>query len=180
MTKYYSGTGDKGSTSLLGEKKVPKSHPRIRAVGAIDEASAMLGFARSTLADQTTNELIQTIQMDLYRIMSLIVLENPDPDKFPDLPPERISWLEEMIDKYQKNVQDPEGFILPGDNPGSAALSMARTVIRRAEREVVDLEQNNQLNSGTALPYLNRLSSLCFVLELFTAENIIPASPKET
>jgi cob(I)alamin adenosyltransferase len=180
MTKYYSNTGDKGSTSLLGETRVPKSHPRIRAVGAIDEASANLGFSRSTLNDEDLNQTIQTIQLDLYRIMSQIVLEKPDPDKFPDLPIERVSWLEEMIEKYQTDLQDPKGFILPGDNPGSASLSITRTVVRRAEREVVDLEQSGLFFSKTALPYLNRLSSLCFVLELYTSNQITPVSSKRT
>jgi cob(I)alamin adenosyltransferase len=180
MTKYYTNTGDKGSTSLLGKTRVPKSHPRIRAVGAIDEASANLGFSRATLADAELDQIIQTIQLDLYRIMSQIVLEEPDPEKFPDLPAERITWLEEIIDKYQTAFQDPKGFILPGDNPGSASLSMARTVVRRAEREVVDLEQSGLLYSKTALPYLNRLSSLCFVLELHTSNQITPVSSKKT
>jgi cob(I)alamin adenosyltransferase len=180
MKKIYSGKGDQGTTSLLGESLVPKSHPRIRAVGALDEASAALGLARSTAGNEDLNQLIQAIQKDLYQIMSQIVLEKTDPEKFPDLPAERISWVEKMIEKYQKGLQDPKGFILPGDNPGSASLSLARTIIRRAEREIVELDQTGLLRSKTALPYINRLSSLCFVLELFTGENITPASSKSS
>jgi cob(I)alamin adenosyltransferase len=112
--------------------------------------------------------------------MSQIVLEKPDPEKFPDLPAERVAWLEKTIEEYQDQVQDPGGFILPGSNPGSAVLSMARAIIRRAEREVVELEQSQLLISKTALPYLNRLSSLLFVLELFIADNITHASPKKS
>jgi len=178
MKKIYSGKGDGGTTSLLGESQVPKSHPRIRAVGTLDEASAVLGLARSTTGNQDLDQLIQTIQKDLCQIMSQVVLEKTEPENFPDFPAERISWVENMIEKYQKGLQDPGGFILPGDNPGSATLSLARTVIRRAEREMVELDQAGLLISKTALPYINRLSSLCFVLELFTAEKITPASSK--
>ena len=180
MKKIYSGKGDGGSTNLLGENQVSKSHPRIRAVGAVDEASAALGMARAIIGDDKINQLIQSIQVDLYQIMSQIVLEKVDSEKFPDLPVEKISWLENMIEKYQEDLQDPGGFILPGDNPGSASLSLARTVVRRAEREVVELDQAGLLISKTALPYINRLSSLCFILELFSTETITPATPSKS
>ncbi len=180
MKKYFSGKGDKGSTSLLGVNRVPKSHPRIQAVGAIDEASAALGLARALVDDPDLNQLVKTIQLDLYQIMSLLVLEEPDPEKFPDLPSGQVLWLEELMDKYQKTIQDPEGFILPGDTPISAAFGFARTIIRRAERQVVELDQAGLLHSLGALPYLNRLSSLCFVLELYTSENYNPVSSKKS
>ncbi len=83
MKKYYSGKGDEGSTGLLGKNRVPKSHPRIQAVGAIDEASAALGMARALVDDPDLIELIKTVQLDLYQIMSLVVLEEQDPAKFP-------------------------------------------------------------------------------------------------
>ncbi len=180
MKKYFSGKGDEGSTSLLGENRVPKSHPRIQAVGALDEASAALGMARAMVDDPDLNQLVKTIQLDLYQIMTLVVLEKPDPENFPDLDPERVTWLEELMDKYQKTIQDPEGFILPGDTPISAAFGFARTIIRRAERQVVELDQAGLLHSLGALPYLNRLSSLCFVLELYTSGNYTPVSTKKS
>ncbi len=180
MKKYFSGQGDQGSTSLLGENRVPKSHPRIQAVGAIDEASAALGMARALVDDPDLNQLVKTIQLDLYQIMSLLVLEEPDPKNFPDLSTERVTWLEELMDKYQKSIEDPEGLILPGDTPISAAFGFARTIIRRAERQIVELDQAGLLHSHTALPYLNRLSSLCFVLELYTSENHTPVSNKNS
>ncbi len=180
MKKYFSGKGDQGSTGLLGENRVPKSHPRIQAVGAIDEASAALGLARALVDDPDLNQLVKTVQLDLYQIMSLLVLEEPDPEKFPDLPSGQVVWLEELIDKYQKSVKDPEGFILPGDTPISAAFGFARTIIRRAEREVVELNQTGFFHSDSVLPYLNRLSSLCFVLELYTSENYTPVSNKKS
>ena len=178
MKKSYSGKGDQGSTGLLGSKRVPKSHPRIRTVGAIDEASAALGMARALVDGPDLDQLVKTIQLDLYQLMSLVVLESPDPEKFPDLNPERVIWLEESIQKYQASIPDLQEFILPGDTRTAAAFGMARTIIRRAEREVVDLDQAGILHSQNALPYLNRLSSLCFVLEMYTSEKFSPTSNK--
>ena len=177
MKQGYSGTGDQGSTGLLGPTRVSKTHQRIQAVGAIDEASAALGMARSLANKPNLNELIQHIQRDLYQIMSLVVLESSDPVNFPDLPLEKVAWLEKTIEHYQKSTASPGGFILPGDTQLSAAFSLARTIVRRAEREVVGLHDADLLLSSSALPYLNRLSSLCYVLELFTSDQITPASP---
>jgi cob(I)alamin adenosyltransferase len=179
MTKYYSRKGDKGTTGLLSNNRVPKSHLRICAVGAIDEASAALGMARAVVDDPKIKEIIQSIQLDLYKLMSQIVLEEPNPDKFPDLPPDRVIWLEEIIQKYQDSSEDPQGFILPGGTQTSAALGVARTIIRRAERECVNLDQSGMLVSQVCLPYLNRLSSLCFVLELHTSDQITPITDKK-
>ena len=103
--------------------------------------------------------------------MTQVSLEKPDPGKFPDLDPERLAWLEGKISHYGDRLEKPKNFILPGENLASAAVGMARTVIRRAERETVALHDAGTLFSENALPYLNRLSSLCFVLELMTAEN---------
>lgn len=180
MSRFFTAKGDQGSTGLLGETRVPKSHPQIKAVGALDEASAALGMARALVDEQALDQRIRSVQRDLYQIMTVVALEKPDPDHFPDLAPERIEWLEAAIELYQEEVDDPRGFILPGDNPLAAAFGWARTVIRRAERETVELSQSGQLHSRTALPYLNRLSSLCFVLELFSSEQTTPASPRKS
>jgi cob(I)alamin adenosyltransferase len=178
MKKYFSGEGDEGSTGLLGESRVPKSHIRIQAVGAIDEASATLGLARAMVDDHELNQIIQSILKDLYQIMSLIVLESPDPEKFPDLDPERVAWLEESIQHYQEKVPETREFIMPGDTKLSAVFGIARTIVRRAERNIVELDQAGFLLSETALAYLNRLSSLCFVLEMYTSENLTPIAKK--
>jgi len=172
MKKLYTTRGDDGTTGLLGDRRVPKNDPRIRAVGALDEASAALGLARSLMDDQVVSQVIKTIQLDLYQIMSLVVLEKSDPIKFPDLQPERTSWLEENIAQFEDSVNTPKGFILPGDSLPSAAFGVARTIIRRAEREVVDLNQQGLLLSESILAYLNRLSSLCYTLELYTAQHL--------
>lgn len=172
MSKYFTARGDEGQTDQLGKTRLSKSHPRIQALGAIDEASAALGVAKAQINQPDLKELIDAIQVDLYRIMTQVSLEEPDPSNFSDLDPDRLSWLEEMISQYGDPLEKPKGFILPGKNPISAALGMARTVIRRAERETVALQEKGALFSQNSLPYLNRLSSLCFVLELMTAGNL--------
>ncbi len=171
MKKYYSGLGDNGSTGLLGEGRVPKTHPRIQAVGAIDEASAALGLGKAMADAPDLKEMVNKIQIDLYQIMSLVVLETPDPEHFPDLLPDRVTWLEDNINDLQADLPEPRGFILPGDTKSAAAFGLARTIVRRAEREVVNLDLAGLLHSSFALPYINRLSSLCFVLELYCSEN---------
>jgi len=170
MKNYYSARGDDGQTDQLGKGRISKAHLRIQAVGALDEASAALGLARAQAADEGITELVKTLQRDLYQIMSLTALEKPNPAKFPDLDLERISWLEAKIDHYGKDLEAPSGFILPGENLPSAAFGLARTVIRRAERHTVALKEAGLLFSTTTLPYLNRLSSLCFTLELLAAQ----------
>ena len=171
MKKYYSARGDEGQTDQLGSSRLSKSHQRIRAVGAIDEASAALGQARAQINLPEYHELIKSIQLDLYSIMTQVSLEKPQPDQFPDLDPERLIWLEEKISHYGDPLEKPKGFILPGENLISASLGVARAIIRRAERETVALHKAGLLYSDNALPYLNRLSSLLYVLELMTAQN---------
>lgn len=171
MKKFYTSEGDDGTTGLLGEERVPKNHPRIQAVGAVDEASAALGLARAQSDNPDLNQLVKNVQEDLSQIMTLLVLVKPNPDKFPDLQKSRVLWLEEMIKQYGGVIEPPPGFILPGESVPSAAFGLARTIVRRSERRVIQLHQDGYLDSETILPYLNRLSSLCFVLELYTSNN---------
>ena len=176
MTKYYTARGDEGETDQLGKSRISKSHIRVHCLGAIDESSAALGLARAQANDPDLDQMVKRIQTDLYRIMSLVALEEPNPDQFPDLDQDRIIWLEEETEKYGSMIELPKEFILPGDTLPSAAFGLARTVIRRAERYLVEMKDLDLLYSENALPYLNRLSSLCFVIEVFTVQN--PQEPK--
>ncbi|MCJ7715045.1 MAG: cob(I)yrinic acid a,c-diamide adenosyltransferase [Anaerolineales bacterium] len=171
MKKFYTSEGDDGTTGILGQERFPKNHPRIQAVGAVDEASAALGFARAQTEDTEINHLVKKIQEDLYQMMSLLVLEKSNPDKFPELKKSQVEWLEQMVDHYGVLVAPPQGFILPGESITSAAYGVARTIVRRAERAVSALNEDRLLIFENIIPYLNRLSSLCFVLELYTSEN---------
>lgn len=177
MSKFYTSQGDQGKTDQLGKKRISKSHIRIQTVGSLDEASAALGFARAHVPDPAIDQLVRTIQTDLYRIMSIVVLEEPDSVNIPKFDPDRVSWLESEINHYGSQTETPKDFILPGENLPSGAFGLARTVIRRAERDLVALDEEGLLFSGTALSYLNRLSSLIFVIELLYAQH--PPSRKE-
>ena len=171
MNKFYTSRGDQGETDHLGTGRLSKSHIRIQTIGALDEASAALGFARARISDPAIDQVIKTVQTDLYRIMSVVSLDKPNPDKIPDLEADRVVWLEEKIEYYGSQSESPEGFILPGENLPAGAVGLARAIVRRAERDLVSLDEEGKLFSVTALSYLNRLSSLCFVLELFFTQN---------
>lgn len=166
MTKYYTGKGDDGTTGLLGKGRVPKHHPRIQAVGAVDEVSAFLGMARSHAMRVEVDEVVKAIQRDLYQLMPVITSTGDSEDKFPGIEAERVDWLEEQIALFGGD-DEPHEFILPGDTPGAAAFAVARTVTRRAERHLVRLQDEGLLDAPEILAYMNRLSSLCFVLELY-------------
>ena len=167
MTKFYTGKGDDGRTGLLGEKRVHKYHPRIQAVGAIDEATAHLGMARSHSRRRELDALVKDIQRDLYKMMSLVSALPENAGSFPGIERGRVDWLEEQIERFGAGTEAPQAFILPGDTPGAAAFAVARTVVRRAERHAVKLQDEGLIDAPEVLAYLNRLSSLCFVLELY-------------
>lgn len=165
MTKYFTKSGDDGFTNLIGKGRVPKYHPKPEALGAIDEANAALGFARALSANEL-KDLIIKIQRDLYKIMAEIATTVENAGRFREIDDEHVNWLETNISLFSKNIPEIQEFIVPGDNITSAAFSLARTAIRRAERRVSALFHYGQLENQFILVYLNRLSSLCFVLEL--------------
>lgn len=165
---YYSRKGDDGTTGWLGKGRLPKHHIRMEAVGTIDEASAALGRARSAARTQRTAGLLLEAQRDLYQLMAEVSAapENAASFRFDAA---RVAWLEQQIDHLADEFPPPDGFIVPGDSDAGAALDMARTIVRRAERRVVELAHDDQVKNPALQQYLNRLSSLLFVLEL--AEN---------
>lgn len=168
-TKFYTRNGDDGYTGLLGEGRVPKYHPVTEAVGALDEATAALGVARAACRLERSREVILTVQRDLYALMSEAAATPANAARFRKIDGERVAWLEGQTDQLAGEVEMPREFILPGDSPAGAALALGRTVVRRAERRLAQLQHSGVLENPHLLRYLNRLSSLCFVLEL--AEN---------
>lgn len=166
MSDYYTRRGDDGFTGLLGEGRVPKYDPRPEATGTVDEATAALGFARALCQHSHSVKLILTVQRDLYRLMAELSATTENAERFRYINVERVDWLEEATEKIGKQVEMPHEFIVPGDSVAGAALSIARTVVRRAERKVAQLVHTGLLENNECLRYLNRLSSLCFVLEL--------------
>ncbi len=166
MSKFYTRTGDDGTTGLLGEGRVPKHHVRIEAIGSIDEASAAIGAARAICKGEGVNALLQSVQRDLYDLMAEIAATKENLPRFQSINMERVAWLEGEIDRISAAVKLPKGFILPGDSPASGLLALARTIVRRAERRVSRLLHEGQVENVHLQQYLNRLSSLCFALEL--------------
>jgi len=166
MSPFYTRNGDEGRTGLLGEGRLPKFDNRIESLGALDEASAALGLARCSARAPQSAPLFLEAQRDLYKLMAEVGATPEHAATFRSIDEARVRWLEEQIDTLTKAVAMPGEFIIPGENPASAAISFARTVVRRAERRVVELYDSGGLENPSLLAYLNRLSSLCFVLEL--------------
>jgi cob(I)alamin adenosyltransferase len=151
---------------MLGEGRVPKYHIRMEALGALDEASAALGVARSqAIAGQNAAVILQA-QRDLYKLMAEVAATPDNAEQFRSIDAGRVQWLEEQTDRLSQAVKVASEFIVPGDTAGGAALSLARAIVRRAERRVVQLFETGEITNEHLQRYLNRLSSLCFVLEL--------------
>lgn len=167
--KIYTKTGDSGSTGLFGGGRVPKSHPRVEAYGDVDELNATIGFARAIEPMPRVDEVLVPIQRDLFAIGAL--LATPDREKMQQhlakarVDDQRVLELEHAIDDGDRELEALRAFIVPGGTPKAAALHVARTVCRRAERRVVSLGEME----GAPIPplvvvYLNRLSDLLFTL----------------
>ncbi len=170
MNKYYTRTGDEGITGILGGGRLPKHHPRVEAVGNIDEVTAALGVARANCQTETTAEIILQVQQDLYGLMSEVAALPEHAVKFRLIDEAKVAWIEEQIKLIQENVEPPKEFIIPGDTPNGATLDLARTIVRRAERRVAGLYHAGEVENPQLLRYLNRLSSLCFALELLETQ----------
>ncbi len=162
---FFTRRGDDGTTGLLGKGRVSKRDPRIEAVGSLDEASAAIGLARSMARDERSGPLLLAVQRDLYRLMAEVAATPESAAQF-HFEKERVDWLEQQIDVLSHDVQMPGEFIVPGDTPSEAALSLARTIVRRAERRLVELFEKKKTVNVALQQYINRLSSLLFALEL--------------
>lgn len=161
--KIYTARGDTGSTDLLGER-VGKDDPRIDLLGDLDETTSAIGLGRALATWGNANEMLVTAQRDLYQIMAeLAFIDSTRPDSL-RFAAGRVSWLEDAIAQVQETVELPREFVVPGDTHAGAALDVARTVIRRAERQAVTLEHAGGIGNPEIIRYLNRLSSLLFIL----------------
>jgi cob(I)alamin adenosyltransferase len=167
MPRYFTRKGDDGFTGLIGGDRVPKYHLRPRTYGALDEASAALGFARALAVSDETKRILIEVQRDLYKIMVEVASTQDKAADIRSLDPERLTWLETQIEALGAEIEMPSGFVLPGDTLSGGALDLARTVVRRGERYIAQLVHNDELDNPQILPYLNRLSSLCFILALW-------------
>ena len=166
MTSFYTRTGDEGYTGLLGEGRVPKYHLRTEALGTVDEATAAIGLSRSACRAPQVGTVLLAVQRDLYKLMAEVAATPENAATFRTIDADSVNWLEEQTDEISKITTVPREFIIPGDTPGGAALDLARTVVRRAERRVAELMHQEEVSNKELVRYLNRLSSLIFVLEL--------------
>ena len=170
MSPIHNRSGDDGSTGVLGEGRLPKYHPRLETLGVLDEASAALGMARAQCKHPQTGMLLKEAQRDLYTIMAEVAATAENAHRFRRLDTERVVWLESQVEEINALAPAPGEFILPGDSLPGAALALARTIVRRAERRVAENLVSGEIENKVMLAYLNRLSSLCFALELFENE----------
>lgn len=158
------GTGDDGTTGLLGGGRTSKDDIRVECFGTVDEASSALGLARSLTADAGVREMIEELQRGLYAVGAELGTNPASGSRFVTTGPHEVDRLDGLIEELEAGMAMPEGFILPGAMPSSAALDLARSVVRRAERRCVSLEKAGGLANPEVRRWLNRLSLLLFVL----------------
>jgi cob(I)alamin adenosyltransferase len=180
--KLYTKSGDEGSTGLFGGPRVPKCDPRVDAYGEVDEVNAAIGVALAACGDPQIARRLSGIQADLFVVGA--ELATPQGHKPPNAISEaQVVQLEQWIDEACNETKPLRTFVLPAGSALAAALHLARTVCRRAERAVVSLSQQEVL-SGVVVVYLNRLSDLLFALARLANQRAgvadIPWNPSRT
>ena len=161
--RIYTRTGDRGETGLIGGRRVPKDHLRVEAYGAVDELNAHLGLVRAQTEDVELAALLDDIQHRLFDLGAELATPAGPAGAAPAIATAEIEQLERSIDRHQTSLPPLREFILPGGTALAAALHVARTVCRRAERRLVTLGREEPVRADL-LRYLNRLSDLLFVL----------------
>jgi cob(I)alamin adenosyltransferase len=167
LSRIYTKSGDQGETGLGDGSRVPKDHPRVAAYGGVDELNAVLGLVLAQVPDAPEAELVRGIQNDLFDVGADLCVP-PAPEEAAGqarlrVQPAQSRRLEEAIDRLNAGLAPLHSFILPGGSPAAAWCHLARTVCRRAERDVVTLARREPINPEVII-YLNRLSDLLFVL----------------
>jgi cob(I)alamin adenosyltransferase len=161
LSRIVTKGGDKGKTSLGGGERLLKSDVRIAAIGAVDEANAFIGLARQS-ATGPVDTLLATIQNDLFDVGADLCMPNLE-EKALRIEAQQITALEGHIDHFNAELLPLTSFVLPGGSAATAILHVVRTVVRRAERDVVALQMKDSINP-LIIQYLNRLSDLLFIL----------------
>jgi cob(I)alamin adenosyltransferase len=176
MARVTTKTGDEGYTDLLGPARVPKYHRRPEAYGTVDEASSALGLARAQIADPEMNGTLYQIQKDLYTLMAELATppENYDKVSF-KMTAADVKRLEELSEDLKTRVEVGKEFVVPGGSMVGATLDLARTIVRRSERQVARLYHEADVTNVEMLRYLNRLSDLLFIMARY-----VEAHPLET
>ena len=165
QSKFYTGRGDDGYTGLLGPERVPKYDPRPEAYGTVDEVQAAMGLARASGCGQRTGEILLEVQQNLHPMMAELAAAGQADSPFAgSIGSGHVEQLEAWIDELERETTMPREFVVPGDSYPGAALHLARTVTRRAERLTIRLVHKELLANDQIARYLNRLSSLLMVL----------------
>lgn len=166
--KVYTKRGDAGETDLLYGGRVPKTDPRCEAYGTTDEAVSALGMARALSQDPRVRQVVEQIQRELFTVGAELATDAAEYSKlqqhFSVVTPQMTTGLEGIIDELAEQVQLPRAFIVPGASPASGALDLARSVLRRAERRTVALQELGLLLNQEVIRYLNRAADLVFML----------------
>ena len=170
LSRIYTKTGDRGDTGLGDGSRVPKDHPRVTAYGTVDELNAILGIflvhLHNAKAEAALVDLVRSVQNDLFDVGADLCLppgEGERPGQVLRIQADQAERLEQAIDSRNERLQPLKSFILPGGTAAAAWCHLARTVCRRAERDVVTLARSDRINPQVIV-YLNRLSDLLFVL----------------
>lgn len=171
--KIYTGTGDRGKTSLFSGERVSKADRRVEAYGAVDELNSVLGALAAALEPDQPGIVseVRRIQADLFRVGARLASAGDETTgpALPELQQEHAAWLERAMDRMEEELPPLKGFILPGGHASAAWAHVARTVCRRAERHVVGLRDGQAPGTGSEafrmlIIYLNRLSDYLFLL----------------
>ncbi|MDY6771066.1 MAG: cob(I)yrinic acid a,c-diamide adenosyltransferase [Candidatus Nanohaloarchaea archaeon] len=158
----YTKRGDKGRTDLFSGERVHKDDPRTEAYGTIDELNAVIGRAMSWLDEDELIDELETVQNQLHICQTDLSNTEMD-DDHPRIQDDHVDWLEEVIDRHNEELPDLEDFLLQGGAKAASELFVARAVCRRAERRLVTLSGEEEVNAAL-LKYVNRLGDLLFVL----------------
>jgi cob(I)alamin adenosyltransferase len=158
------GSGDDGTTGLLGGGRAPKDDLRLEVYGTVDEASSALGLAKALCPDKRVRKIGEELQRGLYKLGAELATNPRSKATFARVEESDVGRVEELMRELEREVTIPKEFILPGTTPASAALDLSRTVARRAERLAVRLAREGGIENPQALRWLNRLSLLLFVL----------------
>ena len=170
ITRVYTKRGDKGETDLLGGSAARKDSLKVDSYGSVDEASSFIGVARYYSKDEEVNDILRKVQDKLLVLGGFLASDDAGKEMLKDkIREEDVKFLEDAIDKYNKDLGSLFQFILPGDEEVSAHFHVARTVVRRAERRIVALTQEEELNP-LIQKYVNRLSDLMFALARYFEE----------
>jgi cob(I)alamin adenosyltransferase len=158
LTRIYTRTGDDGATGLAGGERVAKDHPRIDAIGTVDELNAQLGLLRAADVGDDIDQALETIQHRLFDLGGELAMPGTA-----IIQPSHVETIEQVLDRHNDALPALEEFVLPGGNEPAARCHVARTVCRRAERDLLRLSRDEPVNPS-GLRFLNRLSDLLFVL----------------